>query len=75
MALRMPIFKNILTSIGVIDASRSSATKVFDKKTTDAKAAHLEKSKLQPYFNEYGWIYSDYFPDNFDGRSAAITYY
>lgn len=47
----------------------------FDKKTTDAKAAHLERSKLQPYFNEYGWIYSDYFPDNFDGRSAAITYY
>jgi len=47
----------------------------FDKMTIDAKAAHLERLKLQPYFNEYGWIYSDYFPDNFDGRSAAITYY
>jgi hypothetical protein len=60
---------------GIYSRSIRETIAGFDKKTTDAKAAHLERSKLQPYFNEYGWIYSDYFPDNFDGRSAAITYY
>ena len=60
---------------GIYSRSIRETIAGFDKKTTDAKAAHLERSKLQLYFNEYGWIYSDYFPDNFDSRSSAITYY
>lgn len=47
----------------------------YDKITCDIKKIYLEKSKKEEYFNEYGWIYADFFTDHFDGRSTGITYY
>jgi len=47
----------------------------YDKLSCDAKKAFLEKTKKEEYFNDYGWIYADLFPDHFDGRSTGITYY
>jgi len=47
----------------------------YDKLTCDIKKNYLEKSKKEEYFNEYGWIYADFYSDHFDGRSTGITYY
>jgi len=51
------------------------AISVYDQKTKARKEFYYNKLKNEEFLNQYGWIYGDYFPDNFDARSVAITYY
>jgi hypothetical protein len=48
----------------------------YDQQTKDLKTDYMKQIKRDSdLFNKHGWIYADYFPDNFDCRSLGIAYY
>lgn len=48
----------------------------YDKQTKDLKTNYMNLIKGDSdLFNNHGWIYADYFPDNFDCRSLGLAYY
>eukprot|EP00978_Attheya_sp_CCMP212_P041206 scaffold233203_cov59-Attheya_sp.AAC.2 len=46
-----------------------------DEKATALKEDYKKKLIANPDFDNYGWILSDYCPDDFDGKQLTIATY
>jgi len=67
--------KYVFKNKNAFPASIRTAVEDYDTKTRARKRFYYDKLKYEPFFNQYGWIYGDFFPDNFDARSTSISYY